>query len=279
MSLLKNMLNSAFSPARKPSSAASPSAPAGAQREPAQGARAPVRHVWQLLDDETGVQDFDYPDNPRPEIRGLLRQPPRRVLDIGCATGAVGLGLKQAYPGTWVWGCELNPRAAQIARTRLDHVTTVPREQWPASDQALLGEVDTVLLLDVLEHMYNPWAELRHLSETLAAGAQVIVSLPNAGHLNVMAGLAAGTFRYEPAGILDITHIRFFTLQEMRRMFEETGFAIEAETIISTSQGPQVSEFPLYMSSGKLTLKVDSLQEWQVLNAVQIGFRLAARRS
>lgn len=139
---------------------------------------------------------------------------------------------------------------------------------------ALLKAVDSVLLLDVLEHMYNPWAELRFLRQHLPRGAQGIVSLPNIGHINILGNLAAGNFFYEPAGILDITHVRFFTLPGVRAMFEQTGFEVQDATVISGSQCFRPDTFPTKISSGKLSLRVDSPEEWQVLSAVQFGFRL-----
>lgn len=233
--------------------------------------------AWRLLGDHAGVQEVDYGDVARPGVQRLFGRPPRRLLDIGCAAGAVGAGLKQALPGLWVWGCELNARAARVAATRLDHVTTVPRAAWSAEDLALVKSVDTVLLLDVLEHMANPWAELEFLARQLPPGAQVIVSLPNVGHVSVLAQLAHGEFRYQPTGILDVTHLRFFTLAGMHAMFDETGFAVEGTWVLSSAGPAAPASFPAQLASGRLALTVDSAQEWQQLHTVQYGFRLKAR--
>jgi 2-polyprenyl-3-methyl-5-hydroxy-6-metoxy-1,4-benzoquinol methylase len=230
-----------------------------------------------LLGAETGVQDLQYADIARPEVRPLFGHQPRRILDIGCATGAVGAGLKQSIPGLWVWGCELNQRAAQAAAKRLDHVTAVPRAQWSQADIGLVNSVDTVLLLDVLEHMYNPWAELEFLAQHLPPDAQVIVSLPNIGHFSVLHALALGVFPYRASGILDITHVRFFTLAEMHAMFDQTGFQVDRTRVLSKSSNVQINKFPARIDSGKLVLKVESAQEWEQLNAVQFGFRASPR--
>jgi hypothetical protein len=184
--------------------------------------------------------------------------------------------MKRSMPGLWVWGCELNARAAQVAATRLDHVTTVPREQWSAADRERVASVDTVLLLDVLEHMYNPWAELEFLSANLPPDAQVIVSLPNIGYLWVIEALSRGEFQYLPAGVLDVTHIRFFTLDTMREMFEQTGFEVEAIGVLGGSDA-KVERFPAPVACGKVQLTVESTEEWMQLNATQFGFRLRPR--
>jgi len=250
MSLLKNV----------------PAAPAAAKPEPPP--------AWRLLSTETGVQDMEYGDTARTNIRGLFGHQPRRVLDIGCASGAVGAGLKQSIPGIWVWGCELNEKQARVAATQLDRVTTVARPEWSAEDIALVKSLDTVLLLDVLEHMYNPWAELEFLATHLPSDAQVIVSLPNIGHISILQGLAHGAFPYSAIGILDVTHVRFFTLASMHAMFDQTGFRIEREGVLSNTPSPPPESYPASFTAGKLTLAVENALEWDRLNAVQFGFRL-----
>jgi 2-polyprenyl-3-methyl-5-hydroxy-6-metoxy-1,4-benzoquinol methylase len=248
-----------------------------ADADPAAAPVASTSPAWRLLGPQTGVQDLEYGDIARPGVQKLFKRKPRRLLDIGCASGAVGAGLKQSISGLWVWGCELNPQAAQVAATRLDHVTTVARDQWSPADVALLDSVDTVLLLDVLEHMYNPWAELEFLAQHLPADAQLIVSLPNVGHISVLEGLSQGAFRYQPTGILDVTHVRFFTFAEMQALFEQTGFRVDASWVLSSSPNVQIRKFPAKVAAGKLVLDVDSAQEWERLNAVQFGFRLSRK--
>ncbi len=282
MSLLANFLRSLFTATGDPARTlqAQGGEPAAASRA---GNLAPAgatdtSPAWRLLEAQAGVQDLDYGDHARTGIQHLFGHRPRRVLDIGCATGAVGAGLKQADPDVWVWGCELNERAARVAATRLDHVTPVARAQWPESDLALLKSVDTVLLLDVLEHMYNPWAELEHLAAHLPDDAQVIVSLPHVAHLSVLTQLAKGRFDYQPMGILDVTHIRFFTLPGMHEMFDQTGFAVEGQWVLGVSHNIEIESFPTQVQAGKLRLMVESAAEWERLNVMQYGFRLAKKR-
>jgi 2-polyprenyl-3-methyl-5-hydroxy-6-metoxy-1,4-benzoquinol methylase len=272
MSLLTQVIRSAFAARRDladPAVVAQPGPDASATKsEPA----------WRLLGTETGVQDLEYGDIARPGVQKLFKRQPRRLLDIGCASGAVGAGLKQSHAGLWVWGCELNPQAAQVAAGRLDHVTSVPRAQWSAADLELVKSVDTVLLLDVLEHMYNPWAELEFLAQNLPEAAQVIVSLPNVGHITVLGALSQGYFDYQPTGILDVTHVRFFTFAEMQAMFEQTGFQVDDTWVLSRSPNVEIRQFPAQVAIGKLEVTVDSADEWERLNAIQFGFRLSRKR-
>jgi 2-polyprenyl-3-methyl-5-hydroxy-6-metoxy-1,4-benzoquinol methylase len=277
MSLLMNVLRSALSGAGdRQREAAADAEPAAADTGPAPhgGPAADEPPAWRLLGEQPGVQDLNYGDIARPGVQELFRHTPQRLLDIGCASGAVGAGLKQSIPGLWAWGCELNERAAQVAAGQLDHVTSVPRAQWDAADLERVRTVDTVLLLDVLEHMYNPWAELEFLARQLPPDAQVIVSMPNVGHISVLESLASGSFPYRALGILDVTHVRFFTLDGMKAMFGQTGFQVEDEWVLNKSPNVAIERFPAQVTAGKLSLVVEDADEWERLNTIQFGFRL-----
>lgn len=229
--------------------------------------------VWQALE-QTGVQSFDYPDAPRKELHRLFSGAPRKVLDIGCGSGAVSLGIKQSFDSVEVWGCELDERAAMLAKTRLDRVITEPLRQWSDADVDALKYFDTVLLLDVLEHMYNPWVEMQFLAKHLSADAQIIVSLPNVGHKSVMNALVQGDWAYASAGILDITHIRFFTEKNMLALFEQTGFEVMDKQYLTYRPVQHIEQFPIQVDFGTWRLQVRDWAHWMQLNSIQLGFRL-----
>lgn len=234
--------------------------------------------VWESLAD-SGTQVEAYPDNPRVDVRGMFTFQPQRVLDIGCGLGAVAGAIKHDFPETFTWGCELNTITADVAQTRLDKVSRTPMEEWCDDELELLKSIDTVLLLDVLEHMYNPWSTLQILRRHLPAHAQVIVSLPNCANLHIMHELANGFWHYKPAGVLDVTHIRFFSLYEMRKMFYETGFKVLKQAYPYFL--PYVQEektYPLWIGTGAIQVYVRDLAHWESLNALQIYFNLAVAR-
>lgn len=232
--------------------------------------------IWQALE-QTGVQSFDYPDAPRKDLHRLFAGAPKMVLDIGCGSGAVGLGIKQSFDSVVVWGCELDARAATLATTRLDRVITEPMRQWPAQEVKALADFDTVLLLDVLEHMYNPWAEMQFLAQHIHPHAQVIVSLPNVGHKSVMNALAQGDWPYASVGILDITHLRFFTEKNMLALFEQTGFEVMDKQYLTYRPVQQIEQFPVEVNFGAWRLQVRDWAHWMQLNSIQLGFRLKKR--
>ena len=183
-------------------------------------------YEWQRLHAESG----SYGDNQHPMAAQYLRFPPKLALDIGCHTGALGAAIKEKYPDAIVWGVEPDAGAAEIARSRLD---TVLQEQFESiawsAEGITAGSFDTVFLMDVLEHLYDPWKALLFLRGMLKPGAQVVVSVPNVRNLMLMQDLAAGNWHYRAAGLLDVTHIRFFTNRDLIRMFYQTGFQVRRQ--------------------------------------------------
>ncbi|MDP2808965.1 MAG: glycosyltransferase [Rhodocyclaceae bacterium] len=193
----------------------------------AKPAATAARHPWQTLLDVADTEANQYHNWPRTQLFDLFSHPPRRVLDIGCGAGATGKALKDAFPGVETFGVEVNKAAAGIARQRMDVVMEGKFEEVDLEGAGIApGSLDTVIVADVLEHMYDPWHVLTRLKNYLSPDAQVIASIPNIRNLVVMEELAKGNWRYEEWGLLDITHIRFFTLNEIKRFFHETGYRV-----------------------------------------------------
>uniref|UniRef100_UPI00257F492D class I SAM-dependent methyltransferase n=1 Tax=Thauera sp. TaxID=1905334 RepID=UPI00257F492D len=186
-----------------------------------------TEYVWQSCLEVSDIDASGYHENVRSDLIDTLDREPQRVLDIGCGAGGTGAYLKARYPETKVWGIELNKAAANIAAQRLDTVTSAKFEDVDLDAFGITpGSLDLVICADVLEHMYNPWLVMTRLRPYLADDARVVISIPNIRFLPLLDDLARGYWRYASAGILDITHLRFFTLQEMRRFLTETGYSV-----------------------------------------------------
>ncbi|MFP5375590.1 MAG: methyltransferase domain-containing protein [Acidimicrobiia bacterium] len=145
----------------------------------------------------------------------------RRVLDVGCAAGDLGRALRRR--GCRVAGVELDPAAAEAARSALDEVLTGDVGELDLVGHFGKESFDVVVLGDVLEHLPDPVAALRRLQPLLAPEGSVVASIPNVAHGAVRLALLAGRFDYRPLGLLDSTHLRFFTRASVYETFREAG--------------------------------------------------------
>ena len=185
-----------------------------------------MKPVWQTHLNVPVPVDDSYHLSRRREIASFFDAPPGVVVDVGCGAGATGRLMKEKFPGTRVIGVEINPAAAEVARAHLDAVVCADLADVRLDD--LLGgePVGVLLLLDVLEHLADPWRALERMRGWLAPTSRVIASVPNIRNLETLEQIAAGEFAYAPNGVLDVTHLRFFTRASLRRMFEETGYRV-----------------------------------------------------
>ncbi len=165
-------------------------------------------------------------ENSRPEVRALVPARVRRILDLGCASGAVGAALK-ARGDVAVVGIERDPAYAADARRRLDRVVEADVEAL-ASRAGELGRFDCLIAADVLEHLVDPWRALRAYAALLEPGCRAVLSLPNVASWQTYWALARGTWPRRPEGIFDATHLRWFTLADARELCEQAGLAVEA---------------------------------------------------
>jgi 2-polyprenyl-3-methyl-5-hydroxy-6-metoxy-1,4-benzoquinol methylase/glycosyltransferase involved in cell wall biosynthesis len=158
-------------------------------------------------------------------IRHLRADRSARILEIGCATGFFGMFLKEH--GYEVWGIEMSPQQAKIASERLDYVYTGKIEDFLSSEIAEGKTFDFIVFGDVLEHLVDPLDVLKSCLPILAPGGAILASIPNVAHLGVRLMLLEGRWEYSPFGILDNTHLRFFTRQSIMDLFSLAGMAIE----------------------------------------------------
>jgi methionine biosynthesis protein MetW len=168
--------------------------------------------------------DGDRPLDPD-EVPGIVADmipTGSRVLDIGCGTGSLSRILSDACHAEIV-GIEPDPIRAQRATERGVKVYVGPLTPELICQ---IGSSDIVLLADVLEHLPNPQAMLVLAREALRPRGAVIVSVPNVAHWSVRADLIHGRFRYQPWGIMDATHLRWFTVETAKSLLASAGFNV-----------------------------------------------------
>lgn len=169
-------------------------------------------------------KDPQYFEFPRPEILELVPQDAKRVLDVGCGAGALGASIKHRQTSE-VWGIEADDDAASLAEVRLDRVLFGDVESL--SENIPHRFFDCIIFGDVLEHLQNPDELLQKAKDWLQYDGIVVASIPNVRNHSVVKSLLAGNWTYESAGLLDKTHLHFFTRQDIEEMFRQAGFQIE----------------------------------------------------
>jgi|SRR5581483_2873031 len=155
---------------------------------------------------------------------GVLRNIPvgvKKILDVGCSTGTFGEILKSR--GYIVYGIDISKEAVEIARGKLDRaeVCDLQNDELPFEE-----EFDVIIFADVLEHVIYPGNMLENAKKYLAPGGFIIASLPNVAVWFMRLRLLFGNFSYAESGILDNTHLKFYTLKTAKQLFIEKGYDI-----------------------------------------------------
>ena len=149
-----------------------------------------------------------------------------RLLDVGCAEAYITKTLQNVAGKPFrVTGVDVNPDSLQEAQSYCDEVVLTDIEK----PLPIGGQFDAIVLADVIEHVRNPYQLVIQARELLAQDGVLLVSVPNVAHWTVRLSMLLGRFNYRPRGILDRTHLRFFTLQSLHALFDETGLRIVAQ--------------------------------------------------
>jgi SAM-dependent methyltransferase len=183
------------------------------------------KRLSQLFKDIKNKYSEDYHSHLRADLITLVEGEPKSILDIGCAKGLTGRYFKERFRAQRVVGVEKNLDAAEEAKKNLDevHILDLNYQPLPVEDH----HFDLIILGDILEHLIDPEKLLKEVYSKLAPDGQVIISLPNIRNWRVLCELVfKGDWRYREKGILDKTHLKFFTLKSARRMIEEADFKI-----------------------------------------------------
>jgi 2-polyprenyl-3-methyl-5-hydroxy-6-metoxy-1,4-benzoquinol methylase len=177
-------------------------------------------------------------EGSRPELACRVPVSTQRLLDVGCSSGDFGAALKKRAP-IHVTGIEIDPQAAEQARKKLDLVFGCNLEQ--AVPEIAPASFDCVVFADVVEHV-------RDSERLICLGAQwvkkdglIIFSIPNVRHLSVLGPLFFNDeWRYQSSGILDQTHVRFYTRKSFLRMLRECGLEVIEEDAILSFRGSRL---------------------------------------
>jgi methionine biosynthesis protein MetW len=171
--------------------------------------------------------DDEMPHLTRQQIVSRLRSG-ERILDVGCGNGEIARLMKER--GCAVIGIELAPEKAAKARAYCEEVLVGNVESMPLPFEP--QSFDVLVLSNILEHLRDPVATLHRLAPLLRPGGRALVDLPNVAHWGIRLRLLRGRWDYEDAGILDRTHLRFYTRKTAREMLDQAGFEVLEDDII-----------------------------------------------
>jgi 2-polyprenyl-3-methyl-5-hydroxy-6-metoxy-1,4-benzoquinol methylase/glycosyltransferase involved in cell wall biosynthesis len=167
----------------------------------------------------------------------------KRVLELGCASGH----MSQVFQanGCAVVGVEINPEAAEHASTVCERVIVADLDYVDFDRELGSDRFDVIVAADVLEHLKDPGSVLQALRKFLTPGGCLVTSIPNIAHMSVRLALLSGRFPYGNGGLLDRTHLRFFTRESAEKLIEDSGFAIgHFERIQNVPLDPTLFEVP-----------------------------------
>jgi 2-polyprenyl-3-methyl-5-hydroxy-6-metoxy-1,4-benzoquinol methylase len=175
-----------------------------------------------------------YYGNINPTLLDAMNPTAKVVCEFGCGEGALARAYKQKNPNVHYIGIELMAQAAEKAKEALDvtlvrHLDRIGDWTTDAELSAALplNSLDLAVFGDVLEHLYDPDDILKQTVARLKVDGQVVACIPNVQHWSTLIHLIRGDWPRQESGLFDRTHIRWFTLKEMRRAFENSGLIVE----------------------------------------------------
>ena len=210
------------------------------------GACGQNSRVWNSVSEQNANKlkdkwkfDIRYYNWARWEIINLIthnQEQPIKVLEVGCGMGATLAKIQYFWPNAEVCGIELVDRVAEIGANFLDIIQgNIETIEIPYGKE----QFDYIILADVIEHLHEPERTIERLLPYLKQEGAFLCSVPNFMHVSALLPLLQGQLDYQDAGILDRTHIRFFTLDSIVKLFQRCGLTIET---ISGTEGEELTE-------------------------------------
>jgi trans-aconitate methyltransferase len=175
------------------------------------------------------------------DVLNFMRADYARVIEVGSSSGALAQVYRNRNPAVRYTGIEIDPDYAEASRQHCTDIILGNVEHISAETFQTFADGDCWVFADALEHLYDPWKLLKKIRSGAAGPVEVIACIPNAQNWGLQACMNGGNFAYQDSGLLDRTHIRWFTRTTMIQLFESAGFRVEAMTArIMQPPGPDV---------------------------------------
>ena len=172
------------------------------------------------------MQQTPVHEQHNPDLLNMIPKNAARLIEVGCSSGALAREYKKNNHNCHYVGVEISPIYAELAERHCDTVLSLDIESAVDDEFFRSLNADVWIFGDILEHLRDPWSLLRKIRKVIPDEGCVVACIPNAQHWSIQARLSCGNFRYEDSGLLDRTHLRWFTRQTIVEMFEMTGFQV-----------------------------------------------------
>ncbi|WP_375575388.1 class I SAM-dependent methyltransferase [Paracidovorax oryzae] len=204
---------------------------------------------------------MSYYQNVNSHVLGLVEDSALYFCEFGCGAGALAEAVKNKVPNAHYTGVDIAAEPLAQARRVLDNAVVLDLDACPcwAENPQLLAcrpakGFDCIIFGDVLEHLYAPERSVDQAANWLRPGGYLIASVPNVQHWSVFIQLVRGSWPREDMGIFDRTHIRWFALADLHKLFDHPLLSVEmvVSRIVQEEQGREIAEFmePLAMHQG-----------------------------
>lgn len=149
-----------------------------------------------------------------------------KVVEVGSSSGVLAQAYRQINPACNYVGIEIDANYAEASKQHCTEVIHGNAEKLLDEAFRKLGDAQCWIFADALEHLYDPWQMLRRIKSNASVGVEVIACIPNAQNWGIQSCLNSGRFIYQDSGLLDRTHIRWFTRLTIYDLFQSNGFQI-----------------------------------------------------
>lgn len=173
------------------------------------------------------MQQTPVHENHNPDLLRMIPPTAQRIIEIGCSSGALAREFKKINPECYYVGVEIDSNYAEMAKRYCDETMVLNIDDANEEFFKAHSDKDCWVFGDTLEHLKDPWRVIRNIASVIPDSGGIAACIPNAQHWSLIIKLMLGDFVYTDSGLLDRTHLRWFTRKTILSLFNDNGFEIK----------------------------------------------------